>query len=209
MFNILSRLTITAAAFIYLSSLSFAQVSFQGYVPHKEAEPTLDLKKQNGMNSWYNGEDHKTRFLTLGIDQTPKDLSLPASTLIVPGSGTIPNSKFLSETLEILGFEAPKSPYILLNTLTHSHVEVYAFEDMIGYLYAQPNGSIFILGLDFQTGFIHKEGGELLFLSPNTSGSMAHATEKLEVAINNTHDQVFVIGDLSERARILIGIDPI
>ena len=194
------------AATTLLITPASAQASFHGYV-HTEETPAPEIKKYGDAGNWYNGEEFVPRILTLEIDKTPNDLLLPDSTLIVSGSGTLPNSEFLSATLGLMGFEAPTTPYVVLDNFTRSYAELYSFEDLIGFLSAKPDGSVFIIGLDFQTGFIRKEDNLLTYLS-NVSGSPLRS-EPLETTDTLKDGNLFVIGDLSELARVVVGVDAI
>jgi|GEM_PF-2221322 len=201
-------LLLTFAALTLTTAPALAQMSFHGYVPHTDIVPTPKTNKRGDAGNWYNGDEFKLRLLTLEFGQKTKAFFPPASALIVPGSGTIPNSEFLRGALSVMGFEAPSSPYVLLDDLTHKTVELYAFDDVLGFIETQPDGTIFIIGLDFHSGFIRKDQDGITFVhTSNNSKGIIREPIKDSLALKDS--QIFIIGDLSDRARIVLGVDAI
>ncbi len=138
---------------------------------------------------------------------TPWDFN---GTTQTPKEGNIACGYFVTNVLDDLGFEiarvklaqAPSSKMIKTLTKEESIKRFSSSKELKKYLKKQLKHDIFIVGLDFHTGFIIKEDGTVYFLHSNYINSEGVVKEKFDES-EALHSNTYMIGSLSQHTRLL------
>lgn len=126
-----------------------------------------------------------------------------------PKNGTIACGYFITNTLTDIGFEiqriklaqAPSSK--MINALCINIKRFSAFEQLMSYLSQQPDNSIFIIGLDFHTGYLLKKTDDIFFLHSNYIAKVGVVKEKIQSSIALRQNKNFMIGNLTENTALI------
>jgi len=127
----------------------------------------------------------------------------------VPGEGEIACGYFVTTILQDLGFDidrvrlAQAASGVMIEELTQDIKTTRSLDAMLEYVKSQPEGSVFIIGLDFHTGFITSAPEGVFFLHSNY---IAREGVVREPAISSEalHQSGFyMIGNLSTRREII------
>lgn len=126
-----------------------------------------------------------------------------------PGKGTIACGYFITNTLYDLGFPiervklAQAASSVLINTVTVNSKWISGFDAFKQYMDAQPDKSVFIVGLDFHTGYVTKDKGQAYFIHSNYIQRKGVMKEKIESSDALKASKVFMIGCLTANDALL------
>jgi hypothetical protein len=126
-----------------------------------------------------------------------------------PKSGTIACGFFVTNTLTDLGFKidrmglanAPSSD--MIKKLCVGIHSFYSLNRLNSYLAEQPNNSVFIIGLDFHTGYIIKTAAGCYFFHSNYIKKQGVIKEKIDVSQALSTNKFFMIGSLTANEDLL------
>jgi hypothetical protein len=119
-----------------------------------------------------------------------------------PGEGKIACGYFITNTLTDLGFEieriklAQAASSVLIDA-TCTDTKWCDFDGLKKYLNKQPEYSVFIVGLDFHTGYLTKEKDDCYFIHSNYIGGKGVTKEKIDESEALKASKVFYIGSIS------------
>ena len=139
---------------------------------------------------------HGTRWAFYGMTRTPQQ-------------GTIACGYFVTNTLADLGFKIDNVKLAqcvsgdmikVLCTDIHSFNGIKNFE---AYMEKQPENSVFIVGLDFHTGYIVKDAAGSYFLHSNYIGKEGVIKEKIGESAALANNKFFMIGSLTANKKLL------
>ena len=123
-----------------------------------------------------------------------------------PGQGEIACGYFVTTLLKDLGFDidrvrlAQDVSATMIKELTADIHITRTVQGMIDYVNTQPSGSVFIVGLDFHTGFITSGPDGIYFIHSNYIGREG-VVKEIAATSAALHDSgYFMIGNLSTRA---------
>lgn len=131
---------------------------------------------------------------------TPWDFN---GTTRTPGQGQIACGYFITNTLVDLGFPiervklAQAASSVLIQAVTTDIAYPKSVEGLRQYALARPDESVFIVGLDFHTGYVTRKGNSVYFIHSNyidRKGVMKELVEKSAALANN---KFFMIGSIS------------
>ena len=92
----------------------------------------------------------------------------------------------------------------MIETLCVDIQKPATFEDLIRYIEGQKNETVFIVGLDFHTGYITKASNdEIYFIHSNYIHQEGVVKERIEESKALKSSNFYMIGNLSENRRIL------
>jgi hypothetical protein len=137
---------------------------------------------------------------------TPWDFN---GTTRAPNQGTIACGYFVTNTLSDLGFDiqrvklAQAASSEMIKTLCIETKWISGFDNFSAYMNKQNKNAIYIVGLDFHTGFIIKKGAETYFFHSNyiqAEGVIIERVEQSKALLNN---QAFYIGNLTGNKELL------
>jgi hypothetical protein len=120
-----------------------------------------------------------------------------------PGEGKIACGYFITNTLTDLGFSiervklAQAASSVLIKATCVDIKHCAGFDGLKTYLAAQPEHSVFIVGLDFHTGYIAKERKDCYFIHSNYINSKGVTKEKIDVSEALQASKTFMIGSIS------------
>ena len=127
----------------------------------------------------------------------------------IPGEGEIACGYFVTTVLKDLGFDidrirlAKARSGVMIEELTRDIKKTNSLDAMLDYVKAQPEGSVFIIGLDFHTGFITSAPDGIYFLHSSYIGREGVVREYAKSS-EALHDSGFyMIGNLSTRTEIM------
>ncbi|MEP3891220.1 MAG: hypothetical protein ABJN69_12230 [Hellea sp.] len=127
----------------------------------------------------------------------------------IAGEGEIACGYFVTTLLKDLGFDidrirlAKARSGVMIEELTRDIKKTNSLNAILDYVKAQPEGSVFIIGLDFHTGFITSAPDGIYFLHSNYIGREGVVRE-YAISSEALHDSGFyMIGNLSTRADIM------
>ena len=127
----------------------------------------------------------------------------------VPKEGTIACGYFVTTLLRDLGFEiqrvklAQNPSSVMINQLCQNIKRFYNFQNFTNYLKNQPNKSIYILGLDYHTGFILKDSHGIYFFHSDYNNKKGVTKEKIEDSKALKDSKTFMIGNLTSNEKLL------
>lgn len=137
---------------------------------------------------------------------TPWDFN---GTTRTPGQGQIACGYFITNTLVDLGFPiervklAQAASSVLIQAVTTDIAYPKSVEGLKQYALARPDESVFIVGLDFHTGYVTRKGNSVYFIHSNyinRKGVMKELVEKSAALANN---KFFMIGCISSNETLL------
>jgi hypothetical protein len=120
-----------------------------------------------------------------------------------PGEGKIACGYFITNTLTDLGFEiervklAQAASSVLIKATCTNIKNYNDFDDLTAYLNKADNYSVFIVGLDFHTGYITKEKNDCYFIHSNYIGSKGVTKEKIQDSKALNASKTWMIGSIS------------
>ncbi|HLN94128.1 MAG TPA: hypothetical protein VK183_00735 [Flavobacterium sp.] len=120
-----------------------------------------------------------------------------------PQQGQIACGYFVTNTLADLGFRierirlAQVASGEMIRELCTNIKTFNRFDQLETFLKSQPDRSVFIIGLDFHTGYIVKDG-ESYFLHSNYLGREGVIKEPMRTSRALVHNKFFMIGSLSQ-----------
>ena len=122
-----------------------------------------------------------------------------------PQSGHIACGYFLTTTMKQTGYDikrvwmAQQASSVLIKAYCKDIKIASKLSVITDYLRAQPDSSCFIIGLDYHTGFVTKNGSELYIIHSNYIGNEGVIKEKIETSAVLENNSYFMIGSLSKR----------
>lgn len=126
-----------------------------------------------------------------------------------PKNGNIACGYFITNTLTDLGFKisrvklAQAASSKIINELCKDVKNYAIFEDLEQYLKNQPDQSVFIVGLDFHTGYILKDKTGLYFLHSNYIDRKGVMKESIQTSYALKSSKTFMIGNLTKNQKLL------
>ncbi|WP_124635746.1 hypothetical protein [Taibaiella sp. KBW10] len=120
-----------------------------------------------------------------------------------PGVGTIACGYFVTNTLSDLGFNIQRIKLAqvvsseMIKTLCVGIRRFAQFDQLRTYLAQQPDNSVYIIGLDFHTGYILKDASGSYFMHANYIGRVGVVKERIEDAKALRDNKSFMIGSLT------------
>lgn len=127
----------------------------------------------------------------------------------VPKEGTIACGYFVTNTLSDLGFRiqrvrlAQQASSLMIKTICVNTKTISGLSQLETYLNRQSANTIFIVGLDFHTGYILKTDSECYFLHSNYINKQGVVKEKIADSKALAQSKVFVLGNLSINRSLL------
>lgn len=127
----------------------------------------------------------------------------------VPKQGSIACGYFVTTLLQDIGFSINRSSLsqqpssVMIRLLTKN---VKMFPDLVElekYLRIAPSYSVFIIGLDFHTGFIIKDTSQAYFFHSNYINRQGVIMEEVEHSLALKSSRSFMIGSLSANETLL------
>lgn len=137
---------------------------------------------------------------------TPWDFN---GTTRTPNQGYIACGYFVTNTLSDLGFEiqrvklAQVASSEMIKTLCIETKWLSGFDNFNAYMNKQNKNAIYIVGLDFHTGFIIKNGDETYFFHSNYIQAEGVILERIEQSKALLNNQAFFIGNLTANKELL------
>ena len=122
-----------------------------------------------------------------------------------PGYGEIACGYFVTTLLSDLGFDIDRARLAqdvsatMIKELTGDIKVTRTVESMITYVESQPEGSVFIVGLDFHTGFVTSGPDGVYFIHSNYIDREGVVKEKAATSAALHQSGYFMIGNLSTR----------
>lgn len=119
-----------------------------------------------------------------------------------PGEGKIACGYFITNTMVDLGFDieriklAQAASSVLIDA-TCTNTKWCDFDGLKKYLEKQPEYSVFIVGLDFHTGYLTKEKNDCYFIHSNYIGAKGVTKEKIDESEALQASKVFYIGSIT------------
>lgn len=126
-----------------------------------------------------------------------------------PQDGAIACGYFITNTLTDLGFKIERTKLAqavsskMINELCVDVERFSTIENLEKYLKTQPNNSVFIVGLDFHTGYILKDSTENYFLHSNYIDRKGVMKEKIKESSALNSSKSFMIGNLSNNKKLI------
>jgi hypothetical protein len=125
-----------------------------------------------------------------------------------PGEGKIACGYFITNTMVDLGFDiervklAQAASSVLIDA-TCTNPKWCDFDGLKSYLKKQPEYSVFIVGLDFHTGYLTKEKNDCYFIHSNYIGAKGVTKEKIDDSEALKASKVFYIGSISANEKFI------
>jgi hypothetical protein len=126
-----------------------------------------------------------------------------------PNEGSIACGYFVTNTLSDLGFKIQRVKLAqvvssqMINTLCGDVRRFAQFDKLQKYLSEQPDQSVYIIGLDYHTGYILKDSADFYFLHSNYINAEGVVKEKIESSRALLYNRTFMIGSLSSNEKLL------
>lgn len=127
-----------------------------------------------------------------------------------PNEGKIACGYFVTHTLSDIGFRIERARLAqvasgeMIRELCTNIKTFNRFDQLEKYLQTQPDRSVFIIGLDFHTGYIVKDGGSY-FLHSNYIAKEGVVKEPIQTSRALVRNKFFMIGSLSQNKRFING----
>ncbi|MDV6168590.1 hypothetical protein R1T16_09155 [Flavobacterium sp. DG1-102-2] len=127
----------------------------------------------------------------------------------IPKSGTIACGYFVTTTLEDVGLKIKRRELAecrsgdmikALCTDIHSFTKL---EKLKAWLKSQPNNSVFIIGLDFHTGYIIKDSSDCYFMHSFYANNIGVVKEKVDESTILQYNNYVMIGSLTANEKLL------
>ena len=122
-----------------------------------------------------------------------------------PRKGTIACGYYLTTLMKQTGFDiqriymAQQASSVLIKAYCTDIRTTGSLENVKSYLETQPDSSVFIIGLDFHTGFVTKCDTTYHLIHSNYISNQGVVKERLDEAHVLTNNSFFMIGNLSTR----------
>ncbi|HBS88974.1 MAG: hypothetical protein A2W91_05975 [Bacteroidetes bacterium GWF2_38_335] len=126
-----------------------------------------------------------------------------------PGDGEIACGYFVTTVLFDAGFEiervklAQQVSSVMIEKLTVNIKRTGNIETLKEYISGQPDHSVFIIGLDFHTGFITRDGSNFYFIHSNYIRKKGVQKELIDFSSALKASKSFMIGNLSENEKLV------
>ena len=126
-----------------------------------------------------------------------------------PGIGNIACGYFVTNTLTDLGFKlnriklAQSVSSKMIKALCVNIKYFTNLSDLHNYLASEPDNSVYIIGLDFHTGYILKDSSGAYFLHSNYINRTGVVMEKVSTSANLRNNKNFMIGSLTQNKQLL------
>ncbi|WP_177764996.1 hypothetical protein [Flavobacterium sp. I3-2] len=127
----------------------------------------------------------------------------------IPNKGTIACGYFVTNTLSDVDFKiervklAQEVSSKMINQLCVNIKRFGDFSKLKDYINNQPDQSVFIIGLDFHTGFVLKSGNKIYFLHSNYIDNEGVIKEEIDNSIALRSTKTFMIGNLTENEELI------
>lgn len=127
----------------------------------------------------------------------------------IPQQGNIACGYFVTTVLQDAGFKinraklAQQVSSVMIKQLTKNIASFSSMPGLKNYITAQGNYSIFIIGLDFHTGFIIKDKTGIYFFHSNYINRQGVVMEALQNSLALKSSKSFMIGSLSANDGLL------
>ncbi len=122
-----------------------------------------------------------------------------------PGKGDIACGYFLTTTMQQTGYDikriwmAQQASSVLIKQYCSDIKISSKLGSIIAYLKSQPDSSCFIIGLDFHTGFVTKNGTDMYIIHSNYIENEGVIKEKIEHSKVLKNNKYFMIGSMTKR----------
>ncbi|RRJ92652.1 hypothetical protein EG240_02365 [Paenimyroides tangerinum] len=126
-----------------------------------------------------------------------------------PNEGTIACGYFVTNVLADLGFKIQRVKLAqdvsskMINELCVNVKRFGDFNKLKEYIEKQPNHSVFIIGLDFHTGYVLKANEKIYFLHSNYIDNEGVIKEEIDYSKALRSSKSFMIGNLSENNELI------
>jgi hypothetical protein len=127
-----------------------------------------------------------------------------------PGKGQIACGYYVSTTLRDLGFPvkriwlAQQAAAVVVEQVCAEEKRFTSQQDLYDYVNAQPDSSVYIVGLDFHVGYLTKEkDDEIYFIHSNYIGNEGVIKELAKESMAFANSNLYVLGSLSKNANLL------
>ncbi len=126
-----------------------------------------------------------------------------------PKTGSIACGYFVTNTLTDLGFRinriglAEVASGNMIKKLCVGIKSFYSVDKLNSYLAAQPINSVFIIGLDFHTGYVVKTATGCYFFHSNYINKAGVTKEKIDASQALSTNKFFMIGSLTANEKLL------
>jgi hypothetical protein len=177
--------------------------TFKSSIRKKKSDLVGNNSSQDASDYLYNLLNNDIYFYWKG---TPWDFNGDTQK---PGEGSIACGYFVTNTLVDLGFKIQRLKLAqavsseMINTLCTDIHRFTAFEKLQKYLIGQQGQGVFIIGLDFHTGYILKDSLGSYFLHSNYIYGEGVVKEKTGESPALKNNKTFMIGSLSGNKEIL------
>jgi hypothetical protein len=126
-----------------------------------------------------------------------------------PGEGNIACGYFITNTLSDLSFKIQRTKLAqvvsseMISTLCVDVKRFSDFEKFAAYVNSQALNTVYIVGLDFHTGYVLHDSSGSYFMHSNYINNAGVIKEQLDKAQALIHNKCFVVGSLSNNALLL------
>lgn len=126
-----------------------------------------------------------------------------------PNEGTIACGYFVTNILADLGFKIERVKLAqdvssrMINELCVNVKRFGDFNKLKEYIKNQPNNSVFIIGLDYHTGYVLKADDKIYFLHSNYIDNEGVVKEEIDDSRALRSSKSFMIGNLSENNNLI------
>lgn len=137
---------------------------------------------------------------------TPWDFN---GTTRTPGTGQIACGYFITNTLTDFGFPieriklAQAASSVLIKAVTVDITYPKDVPALKQYVLARADGSVYIVGLDFHTGYITREKNEVYFIHSNYINRKGVMKERVDESAALQASKTFMIGDMTANDAML------
>lgn len=127
----------------------------------------------------------------------------------VPQEGAVACGYFITNTLSDVGFDIPRIKLaqepssVMINQLCVNVKHIAGFENFKKYMASQADNQLYIVGLDFHTGFILKAGGRCYFLHSNYIKHEGVVKEEIELSAALQNSESYMIGSLTANTKLI------
>jgi hypothetical protein len=178
-------------------------------VPYQEFLKEIQIKKKTITNS-----NEAKRFLFEIFDQkipqywtgTAWDFNGVSRQ---PNQGSIACGYFVTNTLTDAGFDIQRVKLAqsvsseMINQLCVNIKRFSNFDELLKHIRVQSDNSIFIIGLDFHTGFMLKTENEIYFLHSNYINKQGVIKEAADKSLALKSSKSFMIGSLTDNVALI------
>lgn len=137
---------------------------------------------------------------------TPWDFN---GTTRIPRQGQIACGYFITNTLVDLGFAiervklAQAASSVLIKAVTTDIAYPKSVDELKKYALARPDESVYIVGLDFHTGYVTRKGSSVYFIHSNYINRAGVTKELVETSEALKNNKFFMIGSISANEALL------